>query len=92
MDTDTARVVDELWDGSDRWRLPSDNSGLDGIGQEHTDAGKASLYRTTSSITSAVSVVGMVLVSLYHVSNVNKRLGVAIKAFVVSFPVRQLIS
>jgi len=81
-----------MWEGSDRWRLPTDNSGLESIGQQHLNAEKASLYRTTASITSAISVMGMIFVALLHLTRVNKRLGVTVNAFIVSFPVQRATS
>ena len=88
MEDNKVRVVDELWEGSDRWRLPTNSSGLDSIGSQHLNSSKASLYRTGARISSAVAVLLMCLVLLFRVSQINKRLGVTVNAFVVAFPVR----
>ena len=92
MDANLTRAVDEMWEGSDRWRLPTDNSGLESIGQRHLDAEKASMYKARASLTSAISVLGMIFVALFHLSRVNKRLGVTVKRLSYHFRCGELIA
>ena len=70
-----------------QWFLPTNNSALNSISRMQFHAQRASNYQTIAGIYSALCVLAMIIVALARVAAINKRLGVTVRVFAVSFPV-----
>lgn len=70
-----------------RWSLPTNSSALDSISRAQLDIQRIAQYQMISAVTSALCSLAMIFVLLFQLVRINKRLGVTVSAFVVSFPV-----
>lgn len=76
-----------LGHGSNRWMLPTNNTGLERLAMDHMFVRMSAELDALAKAISSACLMVMSLVATYRLAQANTSFGVIINAFIVSFPV-----